>query len=172
MILRRAKIKKRQKFAMSFFLCLSAVMVVSAIVRLSRISQPVWQTLWQSLEGCIALLMASITAFRSIFVSQGIKERERKRRADPSSWIQRAKQRKARNQGDGWTSDQKLPSIPQATFVKLRKYVQGYQPWTTKAGTSLGSKIDFTERERETEMEDETSLDMSQSTRHDQEEIC
>ena len=152
---------------MSFFLCLSVVMIVSAIVRLSRISQPVWQTLWQSLEGCIALLMASITAFRSIFVSQEIKERERKRRADPSSWIQRAKQRKAGKQDNVWISEQKLPSIPQATFVKLRNYVQGYQPWTTKARPSLSSEINSTERE----MGDETSFNMNRTTQNDQ-DIC
>ena len=128
--LRRAKIKKQQKFALSFFLCLSIVMIVIAIVRISRITHsgildPVWQGFWQALEPCIALLMASITAFRTIFVSQEMRKRDQKRWVGPSySRIQRAKQKKVDKEDDMWNYDHQLPSVPQATFVKLKRFMR------------------------------------------------
>lgn len=158
---------------MSFFLCLSTVMVIFAIVRISRISDPgginmVWQVLWQALEGCIALLMASITAFRSIFVSQEIRERDQKRWAPSYSWIQRAKQRKASKEVDDISNsdDQRLPSIPQATFTKMKDYVQGYghhHGTSTDGSTTPDPETGF--------CEDETSLTMKNS-RHQNQSMC
>lgn len=153
-ILRRAKIKNRQKVALSFFLCLSIVMIVIAIVRISRITHSgildsVWQGFWQTLEPCIALLMSSITAFRTIFVSQEMRERDRKRWAGPSySWIQRAKQRKANKEGDMWNYDHQLLSVPQATFVKLTSFMRHHA--TIGESTTLDPETGFSE-EREGE---------------------
>lgn len=101
-------------------------MIVIAIIRISKISSPggismVWQTFWQTLEACVALLMASITSFRSIFVSQG--NRERQRRWEPSySWIQRAKQKKSNDESDAWINNQ-LPAIPHAAFAQSKNDV-------------------------------------------------
>jgi hypothetical protein len=150
-LLRRAKIRRRQKFAVGFFLCLSTVMIVLAIVRMCRISysgrgtDPIWQIFWQTLESCVALLMASITAFRTIFGEPGQK------RWEPSySWIQRAKQRQTSKEGDPWHTDQ-LPIIPEATFANMKMPVRGQQR-TAEGSATPGSET------RPSNSEDEPSL--------------
>ena len=172
--------EKRQKLALSFFLCLSMMMIIIAIIRVSRTSYSdgkldiVWQTLWQALEECVALVMTSITAFRTIFVGQRIRDRGRKRWTPAHSWMQRAKQRKkAHKEGDYiWSNDDQLPSIPQATFVKLRRYVRDYRPWTTEEGrTSSDTGKCSTERERE--MADQTSsLGVNRRSMQHEQSMC
>lgn len=160
-------------------------MVVFAIIRISKSSDPrginmVWQVFWQALEGCIALLMASIMAFRSIFVSQGTRERERKRFAASYSWIQRAKQRKATSKEKDLLSSssddqQRLPSIPQATFTKLKRHVQGHHRDDTHDHTGNGMSMDggSTTLVFETRIgsEDENSLTVK-SSRHQDSSMC
>lgn len=125
-------------------------MVVIAVVRMSRISGSdgvaVWQTLWQTLEGCVALLMASITAFRTIFMSQ--ENAGQKRWTPSSSWIQRAQQRKTSKEGDVWGGDQ-LPSIARATFARMNVYVRG-RHGTAEGNTSLDCETGSSETEVET----------------------
>lgn len=167
---------------MSFFLCLSIAMIVIAIVRVSRTSHPggiiAWQMFWQGLEPSVALLMASITAFRSIFVSQEMRERNRKRLAAPS-WRQRARQRKASDEeADLWNTSQQqepqLPSIPQATFTKpkpkTKKNVQGHKHHSSSTAGSTAA-LDPEEMcfagEREKDRVDETSLIMESSSQED-----
>lgn len=78
-ILRNVRLRLKQKFAIAVFLCLSFVMIATGITRMAL-------TRWKGhddytseylvlyLEACIAVLMACIAAFRSVFV-------EKKRRA-------------------------------------------------------------------------------------------
>lgn len=158
-------------------------MAAFAITRISRISDPdginmVWQVLWQALEGCIALLMASVTAFRSIFVSQGIRERERKRRAASYSWIQRAKQRKAASKEKDLLSSstdrqQQLPSIPQATFTKMEKYIQEHAHETQDhhGSSTDGGSTTLDPETRFSSSADENSLTMKNS-RHQDQSMC
>ena len=127
------------------------VMIVIAIVRISRISHSdivdsVWQAYWQNLEPCIALLMSSVTAFRTIFVGQKIRKRDRKRWAAPSSWIERKKQKKANKENDMWNRDHQLLSVPQATYMKK---LRG-QRATVEGSTTLDPETGFSE-EREGE---------------------
>lgn len=141
-ILRRAKIKKRQKLALSFFLCLSIVMIIITIVRISKISnstktEMVWHICLQALEGCVALLMASIMAFRSIFVSQEMRNSGQKRWAPSSSWLQSAKQRKTSK--EGMRNGDQLPSVPQATFTTMKRYFRGHGG-TADGSTTLNSE--------------------------------
>lgn len=136
---------------MGFFLCLSIVMVVIAIVRSSRVSHgpdlnTLWQSLWQIVESCIALIMASITAFRSIFVSERHREHVQKRWA--YSWRKRAKQRKLRRAIDAWEGDQ-LPSIPHATFTTMRRYLRSHR-WTAEKNLPLDSETRPLERQDKT----------------------
>lgn len=170
--------KKRQKLALSFFLCLSIMMIIIAIIRVSRTSYSdrkidvVWQSLWQALEGCVALVMTSITAFRTIFMGQRIRARRRKRWTPAHSWMQRAKQRKnAHKEGDVWSNNDQLPSIPQATFVKLRKYVRDYRPWTTEGRrTSSDPGNRSTERERMTN--EISSLSVNRRSMQHEQSMC
>ncbi|KAI4089616.1 MAG: hypothetical protein LQ339_008522 [Xanthoria mediterranea] len=86
----KVRISRRQKLGIAFFLCLSISMVVIAIIRISQVHSPtynIWATFWQQLEGCVAILMVSLTAFRTLFVTS------------PSSDSQ---EKAARQHGDGY----------------------------------------------------------------------
>lgn len=127
-------------------------MIIIAIVRMSRISNTngaiVWQTLLQTLEGCVALLMASITAFRSIFVvSHGMRDPGQKRWAPPYSWIQCAKQRKTSKEGDAWENVHFF-SMARATFARMNVYVRG-RHGTAEGNTSLDCETGSSETEVE-----------------------
>ena len=68
----KVQISRRQKLGIAFFLCLSICMVVIAIIRISQVHSStynIWATFWQQLEGCVAILMVSLTAFRTLFIS-------------------------------------------------------------------------------------------------------
>ena len=74
-ILWNVRIKLRQKLGIGAFLCLSIVMIVIALIYTSRIRTSVdsfnlvWKLFWQQVGACAAVIMVSLTAFRSIFVS-------------------------------------------------------------------------------------------------------
>jgi hypothetical protein len=73
MLMWNVKIRLRQKLGIGFFLSLSVFMIVIAIVRISRVHASdfeTWAIFWQQFEGCIAVLMVSLTAFRTLFVSK------------------------------------------------------------------------------------------------------
>lgn len=138
-------------------------MIIFAIIRASRASylrgfERMWQVFWQILESCVALVMVSITAFRSILLSPGMRERHQKRRAPSHSWIQRAKQRKASKESGTSISDDhhQFPSIPLATFPKFKKYDSAqssehthhhhrYQGISTDGSTTLDAETGVSE---------------------------
>lgn len=68
-------------------------MIIIAIVKASGIRTPVhsfdlvWETFWQQMEACTAVLMVSFTAFRSVFVSN--KQKTTPKRASPMIFLQR-----------------------------------------------------------------------------------
>ena len=73
-VLRKSQIPKKQKIILVCFLCLSLVMTALAIIRVSEIHGPsnvdvVWEIFWQWMEAGIAVMMASVTAFRTIVQS-------------------------------------------------------------------------------------------------------
>lgn len=73
-ILWRVRVNTRQKAGIGLWLCLSVVMVVIAIVRMSGIMLAtgdvdiVWVAFWQQQESSIAVMMVSMSSFRSFFV--------------------------------------------------------------------------------------------------------
>lgn len=82
-VLRTSKIQLKQKLALASFMCLSLVMVVLAIIRVSKIHDAsnvdvVWEIFWQYMEASVAVLMASITTFRTLFIRQTQKEAKEK----------------------------------------------------------------------------------------------
>jgi hypothetical protein len=73
----------RQKAALGVFLCLSLVMVAFSITRVSHIRgasgvDVPWVFFWQFAEASVAVLMGSLTAFRTLLVA------EREKRWSPS----------------------------------------------------------------------------------------
>lgn len=140
-------------------------MIVIAIVRICRISgiDQVWQLFWQVLEPCVALVMTSITAFRSIFVTQETRERNRARWAAPAySWIQRGKQKQASEaELDLWNttqSEQQLPSIPHATVAKMKRFVPGKHHHGSRADGITMPDPEETRLSDEREREEEITL--------------
>ncbi|KAI9831272.1 MAG: hypothetical protein M1826_003711 [Phylliscum demangeonii] len=117
------------KVVVGFFLCLSIVIMITAIVRVSGLATPTgtidvaWILFWQQVEACVAVALASFTAFRSIFVAEASKRREA--RGQASAWA-------AGRRWTGWKRSTvaaddaiKLPSIPSATLSGLRTFIRG-----------------------------------------------
>ena len=75
-LLWQARISLKQKIGLAMVLCLSLVMALVAIVRVSGIRLPggnydiVWVSFWRQNECGIAVWMFSMTAFRSFFVAR------------------------------------------------------------------------------------------------------
>lgn len=127
-ILRRAQIKTQQKIAFGFFLCISIIMVLVAFIRLSKTSgiggyDLRWEWYWELMEAYIAILAASITAFRSVFTNQNVRDRNLNRWKPSASWIERAKHWK-RNQKSEEDEEDQLPSIPRALLTGMSTHIQ------------------------------------------------
>lgn len=129
------KIKLQQKLALGFCLCLSIMMMISTIVKLSGIHAPTnnlditWGIFWQIVEACIAVIMVSLTAFRSLFVAHGAGARSppqkpslRKRLLNSRIAVGRK-----RAAGDDSEDAEGLPDIPRATMTGIRTFIQGDQ---------------------------------------------
>lgn len=92
-LLWKVRIRARQKLGIGAFLCLSIVMIIICIVKASGIRTPVhsfdvvWETFWQQMEACTAVMMVSFTAFRSVFVTK--QQRTPQKRASPMIFLQR-----------------------------------------------------------------------------------
>lgn len=118
------QIRPRQKLCLGLSLCLSIFMIITAIVKISGLRDSrgafnmVWVMFWHYAEGCIAVLMISLTAFRSLFVSQNPSP---PRPNIPPSWSSKLRLRRARQDQDLQWSD--LPSIPPATLTGMRTYI-------------------------------------------------
>ncbi|KAI0105053.1 hypothetical protein GGR51DRAFT_572094 [Nemania sp. FL0031] len=74
-VLRNSPLNRSTKFGLAIFLCLSIFMAILAIVRISGfyykgLEDDIWEFFWQQTEGAVAVMMASITAFRTLFVKR------------------------------------------------------------------------------------------------------
>lgn len=130
------RIKLSQKLRLGLSLCLGIFMIITALVKISGLRSSrgsfdvVWVMFWHHAEGCIAVLMVSFTAFRSLFVSQNLSS---PRLNILPSWSSKLRLRKARRDQDlQWTG---LPSIPPATLTGMRSYI----------GRSSGSPMEVEE---------------------------
>ena len=75
MILHTARMRPSQKAALGVFLCRSLVMVIFSITRVSKISgasgvDVPWVFFWQFAEASIAVLMGSLTVFRTLLIAE------------------------------------------------------------------------------------------------------
>lgn len=82
-ILRHVRIKLQQKLAIASFLCLSIVMVITALIRVLLSRWKGWGDLTLTyllmyIEACIAVIMASLAAYRAVFVEHS-KQRDSER---------------------------------------------------------------------------------------------
>ncbi len=139
-ILRKSQMKYTQKLGLGAFLCMSVVMVLIAIIQISGYRDHgyqldstwfIWRNFWVYLEACIATIMASIAAFRTIFVHKGSKKPERKINQTRLNFIRERILRKP----SGWEEVDReyLPKIPSATLTvsKPSTYSDGSSNETT-----------------------------------------
>ena len=128
-------------------------MILITIIRasnlLNRNPLSTWQYIWLYLEACIATIMASITAFRTLFVQRSSADKKQKAAAaaaaavSPPSpyysnmreWLLR-KIGRWKSLGGGWEEmssgqekgagsgeDKDLPQVPSATMTGLRTFI-------------------------------------------------
>lgn len=164
----KVRINRRQKFGLGTTLCLSVVMIIIAVIRISGIRLEggevdiVWLAFWQQQECSIAIIMVSLTAFRSLFVADA---QARRPRYTPSTWRERMvwnrHHRDSRSSAKGAMGE--LPQIPSATMTGLRTMIRGSRALTTvdepgteqwarpmEARTALGNQRFPVERVRTT----------------------
>jgi len=104
-------------------------MVLTAIIRISQVhtkTYDIWATFWQQLEGCVAILMVSLTAFRALFVSSAHRSRQREQRPPRSyrkSWYRykssRERERRAMERVEVEVT------VPSATLTGMRTFIRG-----------------------------------------------
>ena len=122
----------RQKLGLGSSLCLSLVMAIIAIIRISGIRLPagepdiIWLAFWQQQECSIAVIMVSLTAFRSLFVVDASRQ-VRRPKYTPSYW-KKKKMAWNRHKTSSDLNDPNfgnLPAIPSATMTGLRTFIRG-----------------------------------------------
>ncbi len=125
-VLWSVRIRPGQKLGIGVFLSLSIVMIVVACVRIIGFNifdhAFLWQLFWLQIEGSVAVMMVSLTAFRSVFASQGPEARWRKARPWYSSTVAKLRRHKASLEGHNLES---LPAIPTATMSGMRTFIRG-----------------------------------------------
>ena len=139
LILRQVQLKPGTKCLLGLSLCLSLAMVIVTIVRVSGLRNganldPVWDFYWQVVESCIAIIMVSLTAFRSLFVQ----ERNRRTPSPRRSYYQRAKaflssKSSAETAEEVW----ELPPVPRGHMSGLRTLFGGNGSSSMGAGNAL-----------------------------------
>lgn len=159
-ILRKSKMQLRQKLVIGIFLCLSTAMVVVALTRISAyrlrgIIDLTWQLFWQYMEACIALAMASLTTFRTVFITVSSKRNEKKHHQGPSYSMRHrlvAKLSHSRNNRpddelEKWENEECLPTVPGATLIGMRTFIRRNN--RTVGGTAeMRSEYDRLEEEQ------------------------
>jgi len=126
-LLWRVRISLRQKFGLGCVLSLSLFMIVIAVIRMGGIQQAsgvvdiVWLAFWQQQECSIAVIMVSVSAFRSFFAEKANSyPAQRRRPEDYPPTIGRKIWRRERSAEEDLEktlgSSNGMPSIPSATF--------------------------------------------------------
>ncbi len=126
-VLRGSLLSRSTKFGLAVFLCLSIFMAACAIVRVAGfhykgLEDDTWEFFWQHAEGAVAVMMASITAFRTLFVRPTNQAEVTTPRSPAESFLRRlfsrfqslarAKPSEKSTLSDTSTAHLKLPKVP------------------------------------------------------------
>ena len=144
------RIKAHEKLIIGIFLSLNLFMTVAAAVRVSGVKfhgtfDIVWLFFWQHIEACVAVIMISLTAFRSFYVnSQSLRaRREPANRPWYSSTVAAIRRKRVHNKRDE-DSITGLPAIPSATLTGMRTFIQsGRRTGTGLQTTNLTTTDEF-----------------------------
>lgn len=88
----------------------------------------VWEIFWQHMEACIAVIIVSFSAFRSVFVAHDNRVREARDRnrlwyVDKKNILRSAwRRRKIRSESEEMD---RLPEIPRATLTGMHTFING-----------------------------------------------
>lgn len=132
-ILWRVRISVRQKIGLAFSLCLSCVMVIVTVVRIAGMKPNgsgsvdiVWLAFWQQQECSIAVLMMSVSAFRSLFIPGPTRRYiPRQQRSSPSEKAKRLLRRRLHPDLYDTHQTNGLPQIPSATLTGIATVIGG-----------------------------------------------
>ena len=137
-ILWQLRIGTYQKLAVGASLSLSICMVIFACIRIAGCTLRhcfgiTWQLFWLQVEASIAVCMVSVTAFRSIFLSEPVKAGRKK----PTPWYSStvAGLRRRKKFSEELRNLEGLPTIPSATLSGMRTFIRG-------SGVGFGSGED------------------------------
>lgn len=155
------QIKLRQKLAIGTTLCLSVMMIISAIVQISTIRTSTnavditWATFWQLVEATVAVVMVSLTALRSFFVARSSRVRQSPNHSSGNWSARQAKRwlkifkkptREYATKGSDetenmqrWSQRPQLPEIPRATLTGIRSLIRGERHLVSRTSNIMGS---------------------------------
>lgn len=117
-------------------------MIIVAIVRVSGLRirttniDVQWELFWQDVEATVAVIMVSITAFRSLIGVKALKAREKRER----SWFSYRRKLLARNfkkVPKDETDIEQLPPIPRATLTGIRTFINSDKTWNNPGATGM-----------------------------------
>ncbi|MCJ1334605.1 hypothetical protein MMC10_011317 [Thelotrema lepadinum] len=151
-LLLKVKIRLRQKILLGCFLCLSVFMVAVCLVR--AIGETIvgntgttvdvqWNVFWAIVEACVAVIVVSLTAFRSLYGIKSQQTEKKKKRYEPwlasyrRNLIYRKKTHRRDEFGDTIPDTQRghsLPSIPGATLTGMRTMIRGMPATSMRDG--------------------------------------
>ena len=126
-LLHKVRIRLAQKVGVGSFLCLSSFMVIIAVIRISRVHETdfeVWASFWQQFEGCIAVLMISLTAFRTLFITKQSSASDAKKPKASDTYRRRLWFSK-RSDGSEGQRPQVPVSIPGGVLTGMRAFIRG-----------------------------------------------
>lgn len=130
LILNKSQMKLSEKLGVGVFLCLSVVMAVIAIIRISayRIGgrsgslDVTWVILWLYLQASIAIVMACLPAFRFLFTRSALDEKKRNGRLSAACLPVGSELQKPFRKGSVWwwygweeVTQNNLPQTPLST---------------------------------------------------------
>lgn len=163
-LLWRVRISFQQKFGLGCVLSLSLFMIIIAVIRMAGIQQAsgvvdiVWLAFWQQQECSIAVIMVSVSAFRSFFAQKANSyPAPRRRPEDYPPTIGRRIWRRERSEEDDLEKTLRntngMPSIPSATFNGVNTMIRDMrlsQIWVPEnggfgEGTRLTGEMDATQ---------------------------
>ena len=124
----RVRIKLRMKLGICVSLCLSVIMIAVVIVRMARVplaDDPqiylVWSAFWQQQESSIAVIVISVSAFRSFFVASSNHSPPKNRQALGARIVPGHKH--VDSIDSSACSNFELPQIPEATLFGMRTFI-------------------------------------------------
>ncbi|KAI1659421.1 hypothetical protein F4813DRAFT_379749 [Daldinia decipiens] len=177
-------LSRSTKLGLAIFLCLSIFMAICAIVKMAGfyykgLEDDTWEFFWQHIEGAVSVMMASITAFRTLFVKQANSTDDTIPRSPVESLFHKLFRRfqslaraqpNEKSTSNPDTSILKLPKIPSPIFTDLRTFIRRNNRTGVSSATfaTLDSVGDASEADYHAALKIQHRADSDNSLPHDQ----